>query len=183
MASFANSPRAEEGRYYPETHSVHSEGRLAKDVLRHEVRHGLQMLLEPFFIRRMWKHADTSGFFKRIKAKLRNSQYASQFGEPSNPLSSRQRGDYGESLVNTLIVKHGEDALLLLWVCPPRNKTGAPDVWMLPSWYDQILSQGILKQTGGFTRKGLQFFRERVQSQLIFERLQEAEQTRKSNKK
>ncbi|MFH0954796.1 MAG: hypothetical protein V1777_01720 [Candidatus Micrarchaeota archaeon] len=72
-----------------------------------------------------------------------------------------------QSRVRNLFEKHGEDAILLLWVSPPKKM----DALQVPIWEKQMVQNGYLESNGGITKKGLRFWRENLQAQAIWLRL------------
>lgn len=78
------------------------------------------------------------------------------------------------TFVKGVIKHHGEDGLLLLWAAPPKKL----DALYVRSWEKQMVNNGYLQPNGGFTRKGLQYWREHVQAQAIWQFLKKAEQER-----
>lgn len=74
-----------------------------------------------------------------------------------------------------LYATHGVDGVLLLWVAPPKVK----DAKKIYQWEKEMMARGYLKEKGGLTSKGLQFWRENLQSLTIRERLSELEWNRK----
>lgn len=82
-----------------------------------------------------------------------------------------------QTFVRNVIKRHGEDGLLLLWIAPPKEM----DALFVRSWEKKMVQNGYLKPEGGLTRKGLRYWRERLQPQAIWKFLHEAEQKRKSS--
>jgi len=69
---------------------------------------------------------------------------------------------------------HGEDGILLMWANPPKTL----DALELKEWERGMVSNGYLKPIGGFTKKGLQLWREKVQAQAIWEFLEKTKKAR-----
>jgi hypothetical protein len=80
------------------------------------------------------------------------------------------------SNVRKLIKKHGEDGILLLWVAPPKKQ----DALQITKWEKEMVKKGYLKEDGGMTKKGLQYFRRHLQPAAIWKKLKELEYKRKN---
>ncbi|MBU2476878.1 hypothetical protein KKG83_05395 [Candidatus Micrarchaeota archaeon] len=76
--------------------------------------------------------------------------------------------------VRKIYKNHGEDGVLLLWVAPPKKL----DALEIPKWEKQMVKKGYLKEKGGMAKKGLQYFRRKLQSATIWQRLKEMEERR-----
>lgn len=77
-----------------------------------------------------------------------------------------------------MALRHGEDSILLLWTHPPTNEKGQI-ILNFGKWEKKMVEDGFLKPAGGFTPKGLRFFRERVNHGEIRRRMAEFKKVRK----
>ena len=79
-----------------------------------------------------------------------------------------------QKLVRDLFFRHGEDALLLLWVYSPQKL----DALEIPKWEQEVIEKGYLLSNGGLTKKGLWFWRKQLQPASVWHRLAVAAKTR-----
>ncbi len=84
-----------------------------------------------------------------------------------------------QTKVRKLIKNHGEDGMLLLWVSPPKKLNALK----IPKWEKSMVKNGYLKKQGGLTRKGLQYFRRKLQTATVWNRLRKMEKARGETKK
>ncbi|MFH1663313.1 MAG: hypothetical protein ABH986_00610 [archaeon] len=167
------------GYYDPASHAVHLTGNQKLD--EHEIRHGLQNLIMFPDGNRYQKNPKIEKQKIKERRKMR-----SNFTEPTNAspeetadtainrslhLDSKKEG-YASTL--QLIKSHGEDATLLLWASPPEKRTAT----QIPAWEKEMMQKGYLKPEGGMTKKGLQYFRRKLQTATVWKRLKEIEETR-----
>lgn len=83
----------------------------------------------------------------------------------------------GHTQFRNLIHRHGEDGAILVYADPPTTAKGKITL-RIAAWEKKMIQLGILEPNGGLTRKGLQYLRRKVQTQLIRERLAEMEKQR-----
>lgn len=74
-------------------------------------------------------------------------------------------GTARQALVKKFYRKHGVDGLLMLYAFPPKKS----DLLRLP-WYEKrMIEKWFLKPQGGFTEKGLRFFKRKVNMKKLNE--------------
>ena len=163
----------------------------------HEERHGLQSIQEPYADRIPLNRIGQNRISSETQSRLLK-QYDKKiilFDEPTNPgtpnrtveglrLASFSPRRFATQILRSarfqkLLDRHGEDAVLLLWANPPKNRSGIPDALKIKQWENQMVQNGFLKPNGGFTRKGLQLFRQNSSAATVWSNLATAEKNRK----
>ncbi len=171
------------GYYDAFSHTAHLTG--DKKLDEHEIRHGIQNLI-------MFPDRSSQLKNQRIKAyRDRRDDWI----EPTNidpeetletsikrsPAISREisfsqisKKELYESILR-LTKAHGQDATLLLWALPPKKRNATQII----EWEKQMVQKGYLKEKGGMTKKGLQFFRKNLQAATIWKKLKKIRETEK----
>ncbi|MBU0636109.1 hypothetical protein KKE06_03725 [Candidatus Micrarchaeota archaeon] len=191
------------GTYYHHTHAY--ELKTPKEIKRpqietsittaHEQFHALQRLVslstrKP--IDRRIKNARTTGALpietNRMIRWYENTNPRSQNTMRETPLSEKP------TIINFrkyVVQRHGIDGVLLLWadllplepvpVKPEKMRELVPSAFKVRLWERQMVQKETLQVRGGFTRKGLRYFREKVSAAGIWEFLADAEKRRKAS--